>query len=306
MKLQKEAFDFYAPITYERMMTCLDRLAEQYSFIGLTNLGESVLGKSSPLVTLGQGEKAVLYVGAHSGTEWMTTAFLLRYLVESAEYYQNGGQAFQYSLPYLFSTRRLYIVPMLNPDGIEYVMNGIAKDHILYGRVHAMNGGSEDFSDWKGNARGVELSRNYSYGFADYKRLEANMGILGGCKSGFSGEMSESEPETLALCTFLRYHQDIRAVLSLHLGGEKIIHTAGNKTAPRSASIGRVLSRLTGYPLTPYDGWESVGRMSAWCIDEWNIPAFSVICGEAGKHTPDVFRTYANLREMLFTMPTMI
>jgi hypothetical protein len=115
--------------------------------------------------------------------------------------------------------------------------------------------------------------------------------------------MPESEPETASLCNFLNYHAGIRAVLSLHSEGEKILYTAGKKTAPRSVSIGNALSRLTGYPLIPYDGWESIGGLSAWCIDACNIPAFSVACGGEAN---DAFETYATLREALFTMPTMI
>lgn len=294
------------PMTHTDMMESLDRLCEQYPFIGITTLGESILGRSLPLITLGEGERSVLYIGAHSGSDPQSTALLFRFLQEFCEQYQMGGRMYQYSLPYLFSARTIYILPMLNPDGVEYHINGIMSEHILYERVCAMNGGSDDLHDWQANARGVDLNHNYNYEFASYKKQEASLGILGGAPCGFSGESPESEPEIGTLCNFLRYRGDIRAVLSLHPGKEKnakIVYTAGKKTAPRSLALGKAISRMTGYPLAPYDGWESVGGMSAWCIDELGIPAYSIAC--SGEES-DSFRSYATLRETLFTLPTMI
>ncbi len=306
MKTQKGLFDFGEPMTHARMMEYLNILGERYPFMGITGLGESVLGRSIPLVTVGEGEKAVLYVGAHNGTEWLTTVLLLRFLNEFGEQYQNTGRIFQYSLPYLLSTRTVYVIPMLNPDGVVYSLEGIDREHILYERVCSMNGGTAELRDWQANARGVDLNRNYAYGFARRKACEAELGVLSGGKNGFSGEMPESEPEIGALCNFLRYNQSIRAVLSLHLGGEKILYTAGNRTAPRSLSLGNAIARKTGYSLAPYEGWEGIGGMGAWCIDECNLPAFSLACGKHEMAMGDWFRIYATLRETLFTMPTMI
>ena len=306
MKEQKDANIWTKPMTHTAMIEALERLCERFSFVGITSLGESILGRSLPLITLGAGKKSVLYVGAHRGTDWVSSALLIRFLYECCEQMQTGGRIFQYSLPYLFSTRTIYVLPMLNPDGVEYAVNGLSSEHILYERVRAMNGGSDDLHDWQANARGVDLNHNYEYAFASYQKQAASLGILGGARSGFGGESPESEPEVGTLCNFLRYRGDIRAVISLH-GAEgtdgRIVYTAGTKTAPRSEAIGKAIARTTGYPLVPYDGWESVGSMSAWCIEEQNLPAFSIACGGEAS---DVFRPYATLRETLFTLPTMI
>lgn len=306
MKIQKGIFDFCEAMTYDKMMEYLNLLEERYPFLGVTFFGESVLGRGLPLITLGEGEKAVLYVGAESGTDSVTTAILLRFLNEFCEQYQNGGRIFQYSLPYLFSTRTVYVIPMLNPDGVSYCLEGITPENLLYDRVLSMNEGSTDLHLWRANARGVELDRNFAYGFEARKRSEAEQGILGGAKNGFSGESSESEPEVGLLCNFLRYHQDLRALVSLHTGEETVLYTAGKKTAPRSLALGGALSRLTCYPLRAYEGEQAMGGLGAWCIDECNLPAFSVACGSQEAIASDWFRAYAALRETLFTLPTMI
>ena len=43
-----------------------------------------------------------------------------------------------------------------------------------------MNGGSEDFTRWQANVRGVDLNHNYDAGFDAYKQLEPSLGITGG------------------------------------------------------------------------------------------------------------------------------
>ena len=305
MKVQTEAAKPCSPFTYQTMMDSLAVLSSRYSSLSLGIIGESVLGRSIPVLTIGKGEKALLCVGAHSGTDWLASQLLIRYAEDLLSHYENGAQAFRYSIPYLLSVRTIYIIPMLNPDGVEYVCHGVGEENVLYERVRAMNGGSEDFSDWRGNARGVELSRNYAYGFSARKQMEGRAGILGGGKSGFSGEMPESEPETAALCRFLRYRTEIRGVLSLDQGAEGILHTAGGRGTARSSSIAKAIARMTSYPLRAENDLDADGAFASWCIDALNIPAFSVGFGTA-MGEGNAFWLYTVLREALFTMPTMI
>ena len=160
MKLSKDQSTLNIPVSYASMMEHLQELSEQYPMLDLSFLGESVLGRGIPLITVGKGQKSVLYMGAHGADEGITTWVLLRFLRELLSIAERDGRIFQYSLPYLLTTRKLYIVPMLNPDGVEYRINGIEKDHILYDRVCSMNGGHDDLRVWQANARGVELARN--------------------------------------------------------------------------------------------------------------------------------------------------
>ena len=62
------------------MMARLSELSERYEAMEIGTIGESVMGRSIPIVTLGRGEKSLLYVGAHSGTDWITSLIFLRYL----------------------------------------------------------------------------------------------------------------------------------------------------------------------------------------------------------------------------------
>ena len=309
MNTQKSMMDFDQPMDYTELMEYLNVISERYPFVGITGLGETIMGRTIPCITVGEGERSVLYVGGESATEWITSVLLLRFLNEFCELYQNDGKAFHYSIQYLFSTRTLYIIPMLNPDGIEYQIHGVGKEHILYDRLLSMNGGGEDFRTWQANARGVDLTYNYPCEhFISHKARESEDGICNGAPYGFGGQMPESEPEVGALCNFVRYHQNINAVVTLHTAGEKIFYTNGRKKAPRSETIGRTLSRVSGLSLVPPEESGERCGLTAWCMEELNIPAFLMSCSKSAHplFIGDWFRIYMRVRESLFMMPSLI
>ena len=301
-----EAKDRYTD--HARMMRSLDAWMERYPFLSVTYLGESILGRGIPLVTLGEGKKTVLYVGAHHGMEWITSSLLLRMIGDYCRAYESGETICGLNVPVLFETRTVCIVPMLNPDGVEYQIHGVSRENVLYDRLLSMNGGSEDFSRWQANARGVDLNHNYNRGFIEYKRLEAEQGILGGAPTRYSGECPESEPETGALCNYIRYHGDIGAVLSLHTQGEEIYYTTDGVTLPSSEPMARAMARMCGYRLGAPDGMAAFGGLTDWCVGEMALPSFTVECGRGQNPLPisDEFPIYARLRELLFSVPLLI
>ncbi len=307
MNMQKEK-QFSVPMDHEQMMRVIDDMASGYGCLSVRFLGETIMGRGIPLLSLGEGEKTVLYVGAHGGTEWITTQILVRFAWEYCRAYERKGKIFGHDIEYFFSTRTILIVPMLNPDGVEYVLHGVEPDQVIYERLIKMNGGSEDFSCWQSNGRGVDLNHNYQNGFLAYKKIEREQGILGGAPQGYSGEHPESEPETGYLCNLIRYDTRLRAVLSLHSRGEGIYYTAGGQTARRSYAIAKALSKMSGYDLRQSEELLEQGGLRDFCIAGMDLAAFSVACGRGLKTPPgdELFYVYSRLREMLFLMPTLV
>lgn len=296
------------PFDHSALLARVHRLADTYSFIDISYIGTSVLDRAIPILHVGSGKRRLLYVGAHHGMEWITSAILMRFVNEFCELYSRNKKIYNYSLNYLFATRSIHIIPMLNPDGVDYQINGVSEDNILRERLIGMNGGSNDFKGWQANARGVDLNRNYNCRYAEYKQIEKEIGIYGGAPVRFSGECPESEPEVGALCNYLRFNGNIRAVLTFHSQGEEIYYKSGEKTAPRSRNIAERLARASGYLLCEPDSLSSYCGLTDWCIDELNLPSFTIECGKGKNPLPlsDCFLIYAKLREMLFCAPTLI
>jgi len=296
------------PTDYEQMMRILNELAETYPCVSFSYLGETILGRGIPMVTLGKGKKTILYVGAHHGMEWITSWLLLRMISEYCQLYENGGRLFNCNVRYLYEARTLCIVPMLNPDGVNYQIHGVDEDHILYRRLLSMNEGSSDFSRWQANARGVDLNHNYNAGFAEYKKMESEQGILGGAPSRYSGECPESEPEVGHLCNYIRYHDSLQMVISLHTQGEEIYYTGRGTVSQESTRLAERFAQMCGYRLGKPEGMAAYGGLTDWCVEEMALPAFTVECGKGNNPLPisERFGIYTRLRRMLFSAPMMV
>ncbi len=303
----KALLDFAMQCDYNTMTEFVDIMRERYDFLSVTCIGETVLSKKIYMLSLGneKAEKSVLYVGAHHGMEWITTLVLLRMVNELCEYYKNSKQPFGINLQTLFSNRCLRIVPMLNADGVDLHINGVAKDNVLYDRIMKMSGG--DFSKWQSNARGVDLNHNYNSGFCEYKKLEAKEGIFAGA-TRFSGEYPLSEPETSALASYIKYDDTVEMILTLHSAGEVIY--SGHNYGPFSKGeiIGKKLSRLSGYELSEPEGLASYGGLTDWFTETFQKPSFTIECGKGSNpiHQSKYFEIYAGIREMLMTAPVLI
>lgn len=293
------------PIDHGTMCEILSEFEREYPFVTVTEIGYSLCGRSIPLVTLGDpsAKKSVLYVGTHHAAERITTAVLLRFIGDYCEAYSSGRRMYNVGMDYLFERRRILIVPMLNPDGVELQIHGVTEDFPLRERVLRMNGGSGDFTRWQANARGVDLNHNYNARFAEYKQIEAELGIEPGATK-YSGDYPESEPEAAALCKLLRIDGTVRCILTLHTQGEEIFF--GDDNAPAgSRTMGRLISRMSGYKLMQTDGTASYGGLTDWYVREFNRPSFTIECGRGENPLPDgdLFGIYAALREVLFSAP---
>ena len=305
---EKGILEYKKSLDYDLMMNYVDHFSERYSFMSITSLGQSLMGRSIPMITLGEGEKSVLYVGTHHGMEWITSVILLRFINEYCELYKSKGRMYNCTADYVFSTRTLYIIPMLNPDGVDYHINGVRENNILYDRLLRMNGGSMDFSSWQANGRGVDLNHNYNAGFVEYKKTERELGLFGGAPTRYSGTSPESEPEVGALCNFLRFNDKISAVLTLHSQGEEIYYSSMGKVCTRSLALAKAFSSMSGYALSVPEGSAAYGGLLDWCICEMDIPAFTFECGKGKNPLPieDEFKIYTDMREVLFKAPNMI
>lgn len=294
-------------LDYNGLREELDKLSDKYSIFAYSYIGESTLKKPIPIITLGDksAEKSVLYVATHHPLENVCTSVMLCFIKEYLEAYESYRQLFSINLHYLFKMRRIYVIPMLNPDGVEYRLNGVNDENPIKNRVLAYNEGSEDFSQWNSNARGVDLNHNYNAGFEKYKNIEKELGIMPG-KGKYSGEGYESENETSALCNFIRFHQEeLKGVMSFHSQGEEIYYTYDGKIPPKSNHLIGIMERITGYKKSVPDGTASYGGLTDWLINEFNLPSFTVECGKGKNPLPidSVFSIYSKLRELLFTFP---
>lgn len=292
-------------LTHGVLIDELASLADAYPFLHVSSLGKSLVGRDIPLVTLGEGKKSVLYVGTHHGMEWITGILCLSYLKEFARAVTERRQVFGIHASLILQTRRILVVPMLNPDGVELQIRGEDPDNPLTERLRTMSGG--DFSHWQANGRGVDLNHNYDAGFASYKAMEPALGIFGGGPTRFSGAHPESEPETAALCRQIR-REPPQLLIALHTqGGE--IYADYNEYMPKgSALLARRMAAVSGYTVARPEAAACFGGLKDWFIRAYDRPGFTLECGHGVNPLPpeEAARLYGEIRGILFAAPTWI
>ena len=293
------------PFDYARLTDFLFELEKRYSFLELSYLGTSVLGRPLPLIKLGTGRRKVLYVGTHHAMEWITSALLARFVRELCHSIEHDGYVGHLHCKSIFNTHTLYVVPTLKPDGTEYQIHGVERQNPLFDRLLVMNGGSDDLSHWQANARGVDLNHNYDIGFEEYQNTDAPRE---GASTKYAGEHPESEPEVHLLCNFIRYHEDLLGVMTLHTQGREIFYGKKGARPQKCDQIAARLSRLTSYSLSTPSKSAAYGGLSDWCNEKMNLPAFTVECGKGKNPLPFSSMTslYLEIREALFTFPILL
>ena len=272
----------------------------------ITALSRTILGKEIPVITLGSGVRTVVYVGGICGTQALSTDILMQFVRDYLTSLSRRLTLFGVSMEYLRDVRRICVIPMLNPDGIEYVAHGIEGQHPMRERLLLMNATrGKDFSAWEANARGVDLRHNFEAGFFSHKEKEREQGILNGAPAGYGGEHPESEPESASLCRFLRLRrQDLVGVLALQTGAGEIGCSCADHLSAKSMAVGRSLAHLSGLRLTPLQEMEAQGELADWCIQELHRPAFTLRLDQQGaKSERESTASYERLRHALFGFP---
>lgn len=274
----------------------ISRIAAEYPAVRVSSIGESIMGREIPVITLGEHRESrgILLTGGFSGTDLYTPAMLLRFVRDYAEYLSAGKRIYSVSLPYLYASRTIHVVPMLNPDGYAIRRVGVS-DIPIADRLIRQNGGG-DFSSWRYNARGVNLTENFV---------------------NREDKRTEREPETESLCRYIRMAQNgvigkIEMAVELHADSSAIRYFSGEKTAPRSKTIARLLARMTGCRMDPGEGMrEEGGSLTDYFLQTVGCPAFSCGCLDAGGEKcasveEEYLRMYAAFREALFSAALLL
>src|SRR5665647_1048252 len=132
--------------TYEIMERDIQGLKARYPFIETGIAGESVLRKNLYYIKLGNGPNKVFYNASHHGLEWITSVLLMKFIENFSKAYVDGTNLSGYNVRDIWSKSTIYIMPMVNPDGVDLVIDGLQRDNPYYSDLIKWNNGSTDFS----------------------------------------------------------------------------------------------------------------------------------------------------------------
>jgi carboxypeptidase T len=176
-------------------------------------IGKSREGKEIPALRISTGlstssnKPGILFVGTHHAREHVSTEVPLMLAEHLVSEYQKGNK----DIIKLLEGREVHIVPMLNPDGVEYDI--VSGSYAGWRKNRVKN---------KDGTYGVDLNRNYGFKWGQ-------TGASGEPNSEtYYGSEPFSEPETQAVKKFIETHENINVMLSFHTYSELILYPWGH------------------------------------------------------------------------------
>ncbi len=268
------------PYSYQLLTFIIEGLEVRYPFLSGGAIGRSVMGKNIPFIKIGRGNTELFYNASHHANEWLTTPVLLKFLEEYSESYSTNGTIFNTSARELYEKSTLYIVPMVNPDGVDLV-NGVLPNGRYLAQAQSL---AENYPNipypngWKANINGVDLNLQYPANWERAKEIKFSQGFTLPGPRDFVGNAPLTEPETRAVYNFTRNH-DFKLTLSYHSQGEIIYWKYLDYEPDNSRRIAEYFGEVSGYSVeeTPYAS--GFAGYKDWFIETYNRPGYTIEVG---------------------------
>jgi carboxypeptidase T len=184
------------------------------------SIGKSYQGRTiwaaevSDNVGTDEGEPEVMFDGLHHAREHLSgemSLYILRLLTGN----YGKDTAIGRRVTHIVDSRRIWIIPMVNPDGLEYDLGG--HPYRSWRKNRQPNPGSSSV--------GTDLNRNYDYAWGGAPSNPASI--------NYRGSAPFSAPETQAIRDFVLSRrvdgvQRIRTHISFHTAGEYVLWPYGH------------------------------------------------------------------------------
>lgn len=269
------------PYTSELLDYIVDGLQVRYPYIRTGSIGRSVMGRPLYLLTMGTGATKVAYNASHHANEWITTPVLLKFMEDYAKLYSTGGTLYDYDVNDLYENVTLYMVPMVNPDGVDLVNGAIPSGDPYYQSARAISNRypSVPFaSGWKANIEGTDLNLNYPAGWEEAKKIKYALGFTSPAPRDFVGDAPLSAPESRAMYDFT-IQKEPALTLSYHSQGKVIYWKYLDYEPEGSYAIAQEFGRVSGYSVEVTPAASGYAGYKDWFIQQFNRPGYTIEVG---------------------------
>ena len=239
-------------------------------------------------LVIGTGPRKVLYTAAHHANEWITALVLLKFCEDFAQAIQTGGTIFGVDATDLSQTATIYMVPMVDPDGVDLVVGAIRPGDLQFDLAKRLseNYPAIPFPDgWKANLLGVDLNLQYPAGWLQARDIKFSQGFTQPGPRDYVGRYPFSQFETKALGSYTEF-LDPELVLAYHTQGGEIYWQFGGIEIPGAKQLGEAFAQVSGYTLTdaPYES--GFAGYKDWFIQSFRKPGFTIEAGRGENPLP--------------------
>ena len=276
------------PITSAKNDAIILALAEKYPFIRTEVLTNTAFGRPIRTLVIGNGPRRVLYTAAHHANEWITSYILLKFAEELAEAISRDGTVFGVKAKNIANAATIFMVPMVNPDGVDLVTGAVAPGSVEYEIAQRLGENYPQIpfpTGWKANLMGVDLNLQYPAGWLQARQIKFAQGFTRPGPRDYVGRSPLHQLESRALAGYTEA-VDPQMVLAYHTQGKAIYWQFRQIPVPEARRYGEEFARLSGYALeeTPYESaWAGY---KDWFIQQFHRPGYTIEAGSGENPLP--------------------
>lgn len=270
-EVQVDIVDYTRPYTSKLVAAnCQDLVNKYPDLIKMESIGTSTCGTEIILLKVGTGEKKALVTGGIHSREDITVNYVMRCVEEYAEaFYSKTGKYGSFKLSELLTEWTLYVVPLMNPDGIDIANDGAIP---LYKNGVPLT--EDELFDYKNTSTGVNLNRNFPFEWG-YTAPEINKTTPD--IDSYIGKSEASEPETQAIIRLCEQNA-FEWLFSFHIKGNMLYWADSvNSNAEKAEKMANRLVVNCKFNLMRTSSVAGAsGGMENWFRQQYNKPGFCV------------------------------
>lgn len=280
--------DTTVPITSESCDKMILNLVEKYPFCRTEVIAQTAFQRPLRTLVIGTGPRKVIYSASHHANEWITSYVLLKFAEELSDALQNDGEIFGILASDIAETATIYMVPMVDPDGVDLVVGAIAPGNIQFDLAQrlAQDYPSIPFPDgWKANLLGVDLNLNYPAGWLQAREIKFSQGFTTPGPRDYVGRAPLNQFETQAMAGYTEYI-DPALVLAYHSQGKEIYWSFQDIPVEGARELGEQFAKVSGYTLTEPAYNSSFAGYKDWFIQNFRKPGYTIEVGQGVNPLP--------------------
>ena len=275
-------------VTAKNTQREIESLLRTYPFMRSERLATTAFGRPISTLVVGNGPRKVVYSAAFHANEWITTLILLTFARQWGEAIVSGGEIAGQNARELKDKVTIYMVPLVNPDGVDLVTGAISPESPEYALATAL---SENYpnipfpSGWKANLLGVDLNLQFPAGWMQAREIKFTQGFTRPGPRDYVGRAPLDQVESRAMEGYTQAI-DPALVLAFHSQGEEIYWQFDDIFVPGARELGERLAQVSGYALadTPYNS--SFAGYKDWFIKTYRRPGYTVEVGRGENPLP--------------------
>lgn len=277
-----------APITSEINEQMIRQLIQIYPFLRTEVLTNTAFQRPISTLVIGNGPRKVLYTASHHANEWITSLVLLKFAEEFAQAIHKGGKIYDRDARQLAEKVTVYMVPMVNPDGVDLVTGAIQEGDIQYDLAERL---AENYplipfpEGWKANLLGVDLNLQYTAGWLKAREIKFSQGYTRPGPRDYVGRAPLNQFESRALAGYTEYIEP-ELILAYHSQGREIYWQFMDIQVPGAEELGEKMAQASGYTLAnvPYES--GFAGYKDWFIQQFRRPGYTIEVGEGVNPLP--------------------